>query len=83
MVFLAPINAVEGSIDEGTGEEPHDWDGGFERAGLLSLSGHLDNPSGTTGARGRVEAGESRGALAREGSGYGETLEDGASSHCD
>lgn len=83
MVLLALIDAVEGSVDEGAGEEPHDWDGGFERAWLLGLSGHLDDPGSTAGAGAGVEAGESRSALAREGSGYRETLEDGTSSHCD
>jgi hypothetical protein len=83
-MILALLSALEGGVNERTGNEPHDGDGSLESARLLGLARHLDDARGCRRARGRVEAGERGRALSREGGGYGEALgEDEARSHCD
>lgn len=76
MIFLALSSPVPGQQAETAGDGPHDGHSSLDGAGLLSASCDLDDAGGGGGGGAGVEAGERRGATRREGSVYGEALED-------
>lgn len=76
MVLLALGSPVPGQQAETAGDSPHDGYGGLDGAGFLSAACHLDDAGGGGRGGAGVEAGERGGATRREGSVYGEALED-------